>query len=117
LNDENIEKSLRKAVIKRGKADCEMLLLPMGCIGFLNMRADRLNMPMLLAYCISEGIFSDEVLKRIPLKRKETIESFVKKYENKDLLSDLRKDLLNPWPETYPTFFITRSEWTYLHYG
>lgn len=99
IDEENIEKSLREAVIKRGKVDCTMMTLPRGCLGFLGVNAYRLGMPELLAYCITEDVFPKEVLRKIHLKRGKTIESFVKEYRQEDLLIRLRENLLHPYTE------------------
>jgi len=99
ISDEKIENVLREAVIKRGRADYLCTTVPKGCLGVLRVRADRLLMPEFLAYNIVNNIFSEEELKRIPLKRKDTVESFVAKYHKDNLLANLRSNLLNPQPE------------------
>jgi hypothetical protein len=104
INNEKIESVLREAVVKCGRTDYDLMRLPKGCIGFFGIRADRLYMPEVLAYCIEERIFSEKELERIPLKRKETIESFVETHKRKDLLAKLRTDLLHPWPEIRQAF-------------
>lgn len=58
--------------------------------------ADNVTNPEILAYAIKKGIFSKIELSNIPLDHNDTIESFVKKYDESNLLTDLYDKLMNP---------------------
>lgn len=103
ITDEQIENALHEAVIKRGEIEYDLLTFKKGCIGFIydlvkRPRLDKSDNPWILAYCIKNNVFSEDKLNQIPLKRTHTIDSFVDKYYNEDILPDLRKELLDPAP-------------------
>lgn len=59
---------------------------------------DHLDYPECFAYAIQNKTFLDKELKKIKFDHGETSDSFVKLYSHKNLLNELKEELLNPKP-------------------
>lgn len=95
IDDFSIESALETAVLAKARSDYE-LMIKEGRNRIIY--ADHISSPECLAYGLQKSNFSKEEIKNIPFDHNETAETFQKDYNKKNLLSILRKELLEPTP-------------------
>ena len=88
IDDSLIEEALKNPVIKCIKGEIKRNLHP----------ADHFFKPEYLAYTLENDLLSKEEIKQICFDHGDTTQSFIRQYGRKNLLSDLREELLNPKP-------------------
>ncbi|MEI7718661.1 MAG: hypothetical protein WCI72_02245 [archaeon] len=100
IDDSAIENALRSAVLKQARQDFNDLASQ---TSELFPYADSLpnSNRESLAYALAFGVFSDKEIDQIPFDHGDSPESFMSAYLPRDLLPSLRKEYLNPKPETY----------------
>jgi len=91
IDDESIEKALEVAVVTEARRDYEHVTREGSRI-----KPDHLGRPECLAYALEKGIFTKNAIENIPFDHGETAETFPEEYNTKNLLSNLRDELLNP---------------------
>ncbi len=91
IDDKDLEQVLEKIAIKTAKADYAFLLRS-------GNYADHSHYPECLAYALEKKIFSEKEIKKIKFDHGETRDSFAKFYSPKNLLNELKEQLLNPKP-------------------
>ena len=91
ITDTDIERAIEKAVINEAKGDYNHVL---------SKRAypDHVARPEFLAYAISNGSLTSEQVAKIKFDHGENPESFCQLYGRKNLLTELREEMLNPKP-------------------
>lgn len=91
LQDDKLKLALEKIVINTAKMDYNILIKN-------GNYADHAYSPECFAYAIQKKIFSDKELKKIKFDHGETLESFPKEYSDKNLIGNLKRQLLSPRP-------------------
>ncbi len=95
IDDSLIEKVLEEAVFRQARVDYDKMIAKKRPNAIY---ADHAGMPEYLAYALDKGIFSKKEIEQIPFDHGYTAETFIKHYNREDLISNLRKNLLNPKP-------------------
>jgi len=93
INDSSIESALEYAVLKQARKDYESLIINKE---LYEEHADHVSRTDCFAYALDKKEFSKEEIEKIPFEYGENQISFSQSYGKKNLLSILRKDLLNP---------------------
>lgn len=89
IRDEEIEGALEKGVLRKAKEDYKRVIRK-NCRNY----PENIYRPEFLAYGLVKTIFSSEEIERISFDK--DVEQFCKEYGDKNLLSRLREELLNP---------------------
>ncbi len=95
IDDSSIEGALEEAVFRQARQDYETMTRKGG---YYTLWADHVGRPECLAYALERNKFSGKEIKKIPFDHGETAETFTQHYGIKNLLSNLREELLNPKP-------------------
>ncbi|MGV8086851.1 MAG: hypothetical protein ACP5N1_04430 [Candidatus Woesearchaeota archaeon] len=96
INDKMIYSALEKIIKNQAMIDYETIKCDKDQKYTTVLYADHVAKPEILAYAIKNNIFSKRELSNIPFDHNDTIESFVKKYDEPDLLKELYNKLMNP---------------------
>ena len=92
IDNFSIEKGLEHAVINQAKRDVRLMVANK----IYTLHADHLWRPDCLAYALDKDKLSKKEIKQINFDHGETAKTFSKGHSTKNLLSYLRKELLNP---------------------
>ena len=96
ISEKDIKSSLEQAVIKKAKENYYITLKN----EFITHGVDHLVRPECLAYAVLKGdVFSKEEINKIPLEYPDKdMGDFLRTYKERDILEDLKEELLNPKP-------------------
>ncbi|MCH8329523.1 MAG: hypothetical protein IIB81_03975 [Nanoarchaeota archaeon] len=89
---EEINSIIKKAVIMQARQDYQIMTSKR----IYTIYADHVMSPECLAYALGKREFSESEIEKIPFDHGDTPETFQKKYGEENLISNLRKSLLNP---------------------
>lgn len=99
IDNLSIEEALKHAVFKQARYDFRLMITK---DRDYPLYADNLGEPACLVYALKKDKFSKKEIKQINFDHKNTAETFIQMYNQKNLLSNLRERLLNPEP--FPEF-------------
>jgi hypothetical protein len=94
VSDVEIESALEQVVIERARRDYKLLTSENTGIKY----PDHILVPKYFAYGLEKNIFSKEEIGKMNCDHGENVEGFMRCYGEKNLLSKLRKELLDPKP-------------------
>ncbi len=94
IDDISLDASLEQTVIKQAKMIYECIF----SFQFRNVSIDHIGRSDCFAYALNNKVFSEKEIAKIPFDYNQNVESFSKQYYDKELLSSLREQLLNPKP-------------------
>jgi len=95
IDDTSIEGALEEAVFRQARQDYKTITRKGRPY---TIWADHVDRPECLAYALERDKFSRKEIRQIPFDHGENAETFIRNYGIKNLLSILRKELLNPKP-------------------
>lgn len=96
VDDSSLEVALETAVFARAKEDYDLVIKTKGRPS--RIYPDHVGRPDCFAYGIAHDVFSARELRKIPFDHEETPETYCQHYGRKNLLANLREELLNPKP-------------------
>lgn len=111
INEDNIECAIKDSVILEARNAYDLMTYEYG----YTIYADHILRPDALSYAIENNEFKKEELSKIPFDHGDTYETYTNNYGKKNLLKDLKKELLllkdtsftnsNYFSEDYDTHF------------